>query len=507
MDDRFVIKNIIDGEEITFEILPDEKGVFLSDDEINKNIAILDAKLEVNQERIDEEKKLKEKYTPHLDKIDYLVSVCSGVVTGIIDAFIKKKFSFTKANELGTKEVNKIVISIAKGQGYKGNEFNGAVSFLEGHHIAADTVESEFGGGLQHHLKDFSHHLSPAGLLFSIMTQFTGKVYGTDAAGKFISVPVGEKGKPYLGNTLSNKIAFGIKEWIFHMASDVAGSSNSTRAGKAGSGLPGPILSFVKTISSSPVFGKENSELRENISKNISKIFNGTSNSLIQENGQPVKFDFRTELGYSIVSSIPVLINQVVVRTFYFIRRLILAIKSIHSFDDFLKINWRDVLPFNNPSINRMVLVSSGTLTAIDLAATAIKSAKNSGGNPYAFLANFVLRINYFGIICFGTSIVQEIKYSILRNKHVDNIIRLHNERIAILNAKTYYLLNDTWNELEDTEKSLKEVSEMIKIVSKFLVEASRLNNEDIKKIGTYKEDIDDNNPELNKDILDILDW
>ena len=63
----------------------------LSDDEINKNIAILDAKLEVNQEKIDEEKKLKEKYTPHLDKIDYLVSVCSGVVTGIIDAFIKKK--------------------------------------------------------------------------------------------------------------------------------------------------------------------------------------------------------------------------------------------------------------------------------------------------------------------------------------------------------------------------------------------------------------------------------
>ena len=40
---------------------------------------------------------------------------------------------------------------------------------------------------LQHHLRDFSHHPSLVGLACSILSQFTGKGYGTDTAGRFVA--------------------------------------------------------------------------------------------------------------------------------------------------------------------------------------------------------------------------------------------------------------------------------------------------------------------------------
>ncbi len=57
-----------------------------------------------------------------------------------------------------------------------------AIKFLEEKvPIPQDKLTPEFGGGLQHHLRDFSHHPTILGLFFSILGQFTGMGYGTDA--------------------------------------------------------------------------------------------------------------------------------------------------------------------------------------------------------------------------------------------------------------------------------------------------------------------------------------
>lgn len=60
----------------------------------------------------------------------------------------------------------------------------------------------------------------------------------------------------------------------------------------------------------------------------VSKLFNGTLLAKRDENGkiiEPVKFYLRTEIGVAHElgrQAIPVLINECVVRAFYFIRRL-----------------------------------------------------------------------------------------------------------------------------------------------------------------------------------------
>lgn len=64
------------------------------------------------------------------------------------------------------------------------------------------------------------------------------------------------------------------------MASDMAGSS--ANAG-AGTGLPGPILSLAKELSSLPIFN--NSDAVKDLKVNISKLFNGTLLAKRDENG------------------------------------------------------------------------------------------------------------------------------------------------------------------------------------------------------------------------------
>ncbi len=51
--------------------------------------------------------------------------------------------------------------------------------------MVSDQLTSVWGGGLQHHFRDFAHHASVIGLIFSIMTQFTGLSYGTNTQGQF----------------------------------------------------------------------------------------------------------------------------------------------------------------------------------------------------------------------------------------------------------------------------------------------------------------------------------
>lgn len=65
----------------------------------------------------------------------------------------------------GKKKVDAFVKYVAKEKGYKGDLMSGAVKFLEEKFpIPADSATALFGGGTQHHLRDFSHHPTPIGL-------------------------------------------------------------------------------------------------------------------------------------------------------------------------------------------------------------------------------------------------------------------------------------------------------------------------------------------------------
>jgi len=335
------------------------------------------------------------------DRLDYIMAVCSGTIAGLVDVFFVGELSLERANKWGTEEVNKFVTKVAKMQGYKGNDLSDAIKFMEDKFgLAADQFTPEFGGGRQHHLRDFSHHFSLGGLLCSMFTQFSGLVIGTDTNGAFRIEKV--KDTQFIGKNFEEKILYGTVNWFFHMVSDMAGSNKN---GGKGTGIPGPIVSLIKELSALPCFkDKQIGEYEFHVW--VSKLFNGTLLAKRDENGkiiEALKFDLRTEIGilHEIGRQfIPVVINECLIRGLYFVRRLYneLKEKPIHSISDLQNLDAAKLLPFNNRIIKRMITIASGTFTAIDAVDAAIRAAAASKGINPAFFVQFAVRINIVGV-------------------------------------------------------------------------------------------------------------
>ncbi len=483
---------------------------------IFNEIASVDEQLQEINETIEKLNIEIDKLTNHADGIDYMVAVGSGVLAGIIDVLFVEDFSLERANEIGNAKTDKFVIKIAKSQGYKGDDVAGAVKFLEDKYpIAADKATNSFGGGKQHHLRDFSHHPTPVGLIFSLLTQFTNKVYGTDVAGIFKVVDLKKEDLILIGKNTPEKITFGVINWFFHMISDIAGSSSSIIDGSVGTGLPGPLVSFLKEVSALPFFKKLNANGYKEFSVKISKLFNGTLLAEKDANGNIIsaqKFDLRTEIG--VLSqfgqqSIPVIINECIVRGFYFIRRLYIEIKEkdVKHFRDLDRINWRNTLPFKNRTIVRMLTISTGTMTAIDLADAAIESAIKSGGVGPTFLSNMIVKVNFVGIGRFALAVGTDVKMGIQRSKSRNKRIAIMNEKIFLLNAKVFYKQANMWIAADNTGKTIEEAYEMMNETSKFFSESYQEIKTNMKKIGNYIPDIAEKNPKLINEINDILKW
>lgn len=489
--------------------------------EIVKSLNRIESRLAKNQRTIDSINKDIARLTNHADGWDYMVAVLSGVIAGIIDIFFVGEFSLDDGSQWGKEKVDTFVKKVAQSQGYQGSSLEGAVRFLEQKFpIPADSATNIFGGGLQHHLRDFSHHPTPIGLVFSLLTQFTEKVFGTNTAGVFIIEDV--PNKALIGNSLYSKLSLGIVSWVFHMVSDIAGSSGSIARGKYGTGLPGPLVSILKELSSLPIFKSEDSV--NNFSLFASKLFNGTflsprdqDNKLIPEG--LIKFDFRAELGILHElgkQATPVIINKVIVRTFYFIRRLYgeLKAKKIKSFKDFIhKIDWDNTLPFKNRTTERMMTIACATLTAIDLTDASIRAGLKSGGNPAIFLSNLLLRINFVGIgrlaIAIGTDCYMGYENESLRNKRM----QLMNEQIMLGSSKVYYKQAEMWNSISDmwevaenTEDAIRKMRSTVKNATKriqnFYIEIGKT-SERINLIDTDR--IEKKNPGLNKELLEAV--
>ena len=350
---------------------------------------------------------------PKADQWDYAAAAASGLLSGALSLIWGKGLDLESAHEWGAEKLGKVVIKVAKTQGFSKNDLDGAIRFLEKKFpIASDTIMSEMGGALQHHLRDFTHHPTIAGLLFSIVSQFTGKGFGTDTQGHFQTVPLPEHA--LVGKTFEEKIVFGTINWVFHLISDMDGSSLSPGAG---TGIPGPLLSFIKELSALPIFKNVKLNYKESeisFSQWISKLFNGTYYR--NEEGKPIRFDLRTEIGLTgqlFDQTKPVIINEGVVRSMYFFRRLSWEINDnkIKKITDLKKLDPQRFLPFKTRALTRMLTVSSGVFVLVNSSGTAIKASVKGKGDTSATAIQFFLNLNYVGIARFGISCVADAKY------------------------------------------------------------------------------------------------
>ena len=382
-----------------------------------------------------------EETTESSHKFDYKIAAASGLLCSMLDIFYVGKFSLNEANLSGSEDADKLVIKVAKLLGNKGEGLGSAISFLQKYNMAGDVAKNYFGGSLQHHLRDFSHHPTIIGLIFSIITQFTYTVYGTNTNGDFDKFKLNSD-CPYIGRDQSEKILFGTVFWLFHLLSDMSGSTNSI--GK-GTGIPGPILGLLKNASVLPIIKdikikyKDQGDIK--LSVWISKLFNGTY-FWNKETGQKIRFDLRTEMGITntlFKQSLPVIINECIVRGFYFVNRLIAELENKHidTISKLTLISPDNILPYNNRVLTRMLTIATGVFSTIDIAQAACAAAlkKATSNDPIKPITEFFIRINFPGIGRFAIALIADAKYI---SKDIVNLYRKYQQKVYTIHRELY---------------------------------------------------------------------
>ena len=352
---------------------------------------------------------------------DYVVAAASGILMGALSVLWQKDINLTEARKFGEEKIQKIVIGAAQRAGLDKEHPNiaDAIRFLEKRFPSVgDKLTAAFGGGLQHHLRDFSHHPSPVGLVCSLLMQFTGKGFGTKTDGTFaiFDLPADAmKDGLLVGRNVPEKILYGTVKWLFHLISDMAGSSSTPGAG---TGIPGPLLSFLKEASSLPFFrdlsiGYEGK--MRTLSQWISKAFNGTL--LKDEDGNPLRFDLRTEVGLAeqILTQVPaVLANECIVRGFYTITRFVDELKrcDVSSVKDLARINPSRFLPLNSRALTRMLTVASGSFVVVNSGIAAVRAVvEGTASGGVGAVPLFFMRLNYAGIGRFAFALRADSSY------------------------------------------------------------------------------------------------
>jgi hypothetical protein len=132
-----------------------------------------------------------------------------------------------------------------------------------------------------------------------------------------------------------------------------------------------------------------------------------------------VKFDLRGELGVGIElgrQAIPVAANECIVRSFYFIRRLAMEIREndICSVTGLKQIEWSKVKPLNNPTISRMLTISTGVFTTVDVGEAIIAQ-------------KYWVSINYVGIGRFAVAIGEDVTWC-LKARNIKNIRQMYED-------------------------------------------------------------------------------
>lgn len=391
------VYDMIELQNMEIEVVTDPKEISVEANELERIIFDLNSKIEMLSSKA--------------DKWDCLVALGSGIVCGIIDMFWVGEFSLAEGRDISSQKVDEIVKKIPKMMGCESDDIKNCVKFLEDKFpIPSDGNTPDFGGGLQHHLRDFAHHPTIVGLVFSLLTQFTYKSYGTDVSGNFIIVDVPQRSRIFIGENTSTKIINGTLVWFFHLISDIAGSS-STAGLSGGTGIPGPILSMAKEISVLPFF-KNLKKDGISISVLLSKLFNGTLLAEHDEKGKiikdsVVKLDLRGEMGIAIElgkQAIPVIANECIVQTFYIIKQLAQQIKQINvrSIDDFKKIDIKKIFPVNSPTLTRMLTIATGVFTVLDVSEAVITN-------------KYWVSINYVGVGRFAIALGDEMVWALKR--------------------------------------------------------------------------------------------
>lgn len=391
-----------------------------------------------------------------------------------------------------------------------------AIEFLEWKfHLPGDGAyrAGNFGiDGNTHRMDDLCHHPTLVGLVCCIIVQFTGSTLYVNKYGEDISIPitVNEYGN-FVGKNPVTKLFSGVINWFITCAKTIANRKGHLMSDVAtSSGLPGSFLSTITELASIPCFRNEDFllKLRDAFKNGIGtgkgQVDLGVFNKLFE--GAQSKWDVTTEKAVMHElkrQAIPVVINEVLVRASYFIRRFI---KELKEKQDVKLIEWNNVIPFNNRTIVRMMTIATGTFTTIDMADAAVHSAAKSV-DVSTFFSNMLLRVNFVGVGRLAIAVTSDVGMGISRSVKRSQRIKLQEEQILLLGAKVYYKQAGMWIAAENTGETLEEAYNMMEKTTEIFARSVDDVKDSLNNIGEMVPAIEEKNPGLIDDITDILEW
>ncbi len=403
------------------------------------DIASALSRAEMDIKNIDETIESIKSLKSNCDYIDYALAASSGALCGLLDVFLVGKPGESPLGNITDKWFDNRVCDFAKICGWKGNDENpvkSAIGFLERKfRIPYDQRGCGDAGSIvydltpaNHHFKSLAHNPSLLGLFFSILDQFTnsshfvseGDLMGlVDADGRF----------QLRGNSILGKLWCGFVNWIGHLVSDVSGSFSSKSRGM---GIPSPLWTWtnsiiaIKRTLNIPIgqFDKDVNELALNLFKQ----------------GYDIRFQT--------TQAIPVLINELIVRFFYAVRRLMKyyteTTKEEHSFKEI----WKACEPFKNATVKRMLTIAHGTFCLVDIGDATIRSFATGSGsfNP----VEFFLRLNLVGVGRFTISLYGETRRAFNYHKAEKEALFAKREKTILENyIKGLHVLEKLYDDKE----------------------------------------------------------
>ena len=560
MNEFMKFKTELEDGVIEFEVLRPDHPQEYSDE----RLSLLEeqyADLDIVERDLDQQiKKLNsniDNLTNSADGIDYAVAICCGAVSGLVDVFFVGEFDFKTAKDSVDKAFEDFVHNRAKeikiDQAIERERVN---CTKKGKPFTKDTIakikagiEKDFENNPKlsssirtvaekykiptddlwkgkrvkisaetHHLDDLSHHPTIWGLAASILTQFIRKSIFQNKEGQNFYWDI-ERGE-LIGKDLKSKIVCGVINWLGHLISDMAGSETSASKGRLGMGLPGPLVSTLKEFAMLPII--RNTKLPQIANDIFTKedyVFVG------------YRMDLRSELAVAkelTRQSIPVFLNEVLLRTIYFIRRMVKHAKTVSSIKD---IPWREVLPIGNRTIARMNTISLGTMEVIDITDAALRGGveamkagatgaevgavagiwgslfASASASTVAFWKTFALRVNYVGIGSFAIAGIVDTGMGIKRQRLISERIALYDKKISVENARLYYKEAEMWISAEKAGKSIEEAYQLIEVAEKEIEESVESLKTNLDKIGEHFDAAEVKNPGLKDDMLNTLKW
>ncbi len=436
---------------------------------IDEELSLLEEQISTLDREIDD-------LTNQADKADYAIAAASGVIASLIDAFLIGKIDWTSVIDAGKEAVKKIPKQPSKQKSKTDGEKKGAADGFSASLFAKQLFGSKISAALHlgnERLEEFAQKPTALGLIASVGLQFVKFGLEVTQKGTLVFPKSKEDCKQFCKTKLPRILLVGLFSWVLNAV-------RYEQADESNDGVPPAIKELLSRLKESPkamqVLQVVCAEIEDNwqsdewsvvdvVKKTLSlfgvdkKFVESIVKMLKKVNVGEAKAVAKEVLKIVGKQSIPLAVNEILIRGFYFVSRLISELKSGKSI---AAVDWAKTLPFKNRTIERMITVSTATFVIFDSVDAAVEGAIYSGGTWMGFLKEMAVRVNYVGqgrlVLTLGSEAVMEFRKSgVQKNKNA-----VQNEILYRYNAKMYREGVLIWEATKDVETSMASFNEAL---------------------------------------------